>query len=243
MEDFNLKKFLVENKLTINSRVINEEGIFGDTAFADKNDPPQYAKAQGKEPGSEPDTKEEKRLLDALESWLEASWQGDGEVIKGYKKLMPQLKQEYPQIFAPLKPNVTVVYRGLSTVNEYLETLIENSSPSDWKQVEEGWWIYKKPVKPRSTSDLQSYTYDLERAKLFGENNAILITKQDNSFFMNSEVYNPVEQEVLHFGRVYEYPVYLMIADYLYEDVGDEDMAKYREWLQSNKEKFQTPKK
>ena len=48
MENFNLKKFLVENKLTTNSRIINEEGIFGDIAFGGEEDPPAYAKAQGK---------------------------------------------------------------------------------------------------------------------------------------------------------------------------------------------------
>jgi hypothetical protein len=206
------------------AKFLREEGAFGDTAFADKNDPPQYAQAQGKKPGTEPNTKEEQKLLDALEGWLESSWDGDDSTIVRYKKLMPQLKQEYPQVFQPLKPDGTPVYRGLSSLNDYLEGVVDNSNPSDWKQAGEGWWIYRKPVKPRSTSDLQSYSYSMEKAKQFGENSAILVTKQDSSFFMNSAVYNPLEEEVLHFGRIYSHPVYLIISEYIYEmSVADDD--------------------
>jgi len=226
MENFNLKKFLVENKLTTNSRIINEEGIFGDIAFGGEEDHPGYAKAQGKEPGSEPNTKDEQRLLDALEEWL-TSFFGYGEsTILRFKKVMPQLKQQYPQIFQPQKPEGTPVYRGLSQLNDYLQVIVENSSPSDWKQAGEGWWIYKNPIKPRSTNNLQSYSYIMDKAKLFGENNGLLVTKQDENFFMNSDIYNPLEQEILHYGKIYKYPVHLMIADYQYEmyvDDGDEE--------------------
>jgi hypothetical protein len=217
MENFNLKKYLIENKLTSNSRTVAEESIFGNAAFAGPGDDPVYAKAQKKLPGSEPNTKEEQKLLDALEGWLASSWDGDDATIVRYKKIMPQLKQEYPQIFQPINPDGTLVYRGLSTINDYLQDILDNSTTSDWKEAGEGWWIYKKPVKPRSTSDLQSYTYNINKAKQFGENSAVLITKQDSSFFMNSEVYNPQEEEVLHFGRIYSQPVYLLIADYAYE--------------------------
>jgi hypothetical protein len=224
MENFNLKKFLVENKLTINSRMLSEEGIFGDVAFGGKDDAPVYAKAQGKEPGSEPNTKDEQKLLDALEEWLESFFgYGEGTILR-FKKEMPLLKQQYPQIFQPQKPDGTLVYRGLSSINDYLQDIVDNSTTSDWKQAGEGWWIYKKPVKPRSNNNLQSYSYSIDKAKLFGENNGLLVTKQDENFFMNSDVYNPLEQEILHYGRIYKHPVYFMIADYTYEmDVYDED--------------------
>jgi hypothetical protein len=41
---------------------------------------------------------------------------------------------------------------------------------------------------------------------------------------MNSAVYNPTEEEVLHFGRIYNHPVYLIISEYIYEmSVADDD--------------------
>ena len=215
MENFNLKKFLVENKLTSNSRILSE-GIFGDTAFADKRDPPSYAQAQGKEPGSEPDVKGEHEFVKELENWLTSPMEADIDLILKYKKVMPQLKQDYPQVFNPAKPNGPLVYRGLAGINEGLQSQIENSSPQDYIPTKDGRFLLKAPIKYKSRDPLQSFTYDAKTALKFGGSTAMLITKQDDGFCMNATNWNPLEQELLHLGRKHEHPTYLLVSGYEY---------------------------
>jgi hypothetical protein len=142
--------------------------------------------------------------------------EADIDLILKYKKAMPQLKQEYPQVFNPAKPNGTIVYRGLAGINEGLESQIKNSSPQDYIPTKDGRFLLKTPVKYKSRDPLQSFTYDANIGRKFSDNSAMLITKQDNGFCMNATTWNPLEQEVLHLGRKHEYPIYLLVSGYEY---------------------------
>jgi len=221
--NFNLRKFLVENKLTNNSRALSE-GMFGDVAFADKEDPPRYAKAQGKEPGSEPNTDNEQEFIEELEDWLTSPMEADEDVIAKYGRMMPQLKQQYPEIFLPSEQNGTLIYRGLADINDNLQNQIEKTTAKDYIPVEGGtFYLLKKPVSYTSRTEIQSYTYSLETSKRFGKNTAILVTKQDDTFFMNPPVYNPSEEELLHIGQESKQVFYLLLSRYIYwlSDLGD----------------------
>lgn len=179
--------------------------------------------------GQEEDTKIEKKLIKAIQSWvLEPSKSDLPDLMKS--GAVKRAKQQFPKIFAPNKPMGTLVYRGVQQVSEEFLEELANSSVEDWKQVTwSDMYVCSKPVNYSPRSKLQSWTYDPKVAEFFKQS-ALLITKLDDDFYFNDKAMAAItsdlgiemnEKEVIHYGRKYSNPVYIGLADHQFERIYD----------------------
>lgn len=188
---------------------------FGKIMFGDKNDPPEFAKLQKAKPGSEPDTPDEKKLLNLLKRWVGTPENVMGDLYKMSDKLKA-LSKYYPKILKPKTPNGTIVYRGLKSVSPQIDAQIKASKPEDWIKAGR-LYVLTTPIKYVPRSDIQSWTTNRSTATMFFGESGALMTKQTDEFLLNQDaitvLYPLSEDEVLHFGKDYNQGNVYVILD------------------------------
>lgn len=202
--------------------------VFGDAPFAEYT---AYAKRLGTKIKST-NTKEEDKILDALGRWTNGDYDVANFIYKN-KDLFKNAAKKYPRIFAPDKPNGTIVYRGLHSAQK-IYSLIDKDILKITKGYKapipkENYVLWKnlvvrvKPLKYNPHRKIQSFSYDLKVAGEFASNgstSAILIKKQNSEFLFNTWLfkypYTANEQEILHFGDSLDVTVALDFATLSY---------------------------
>jgi hypothetical protein len=210
-----------------------EDKDFGAVAFGDSDQDkgfPAFLRMQGKSvKDEEENTTIERKILNALIDWADGS---ADYIANSLTKFLPQIKtakKRFPEIFAPSQSNGTEVYRGLDQISKKLiKSLVEKTKYEDWKRKGE-YMICTKPIKYSPHRDWQSWSYSKSIAKNFGSD-ATLVTKQDNNFYFSNKtmriVFGDNEREVLHNGKTFSNPVYIMMHFYRFEDYLSEPLMK-----------------
>jgi hypothetical protein len=239
IDDLEKKASQPKKKRIVSKKTPKEEKIFGDFIFAD-DDPSRinyglrdvafkFIQAQNQK---EANTPEETKLLLLLKQWVDSVQESDN--IAASKPLLIKLKEQYPLFFAPEYPIGTIMFRGLSQVNQNVADELRKLRLSDfvvYKQdpkaiinyAKSQFVLVKKPIDYSPSKPIQSWTQDLTKAKgFYGE--GMLITKQDNDFFINEntleKIYGSDEQENIHIGRKFDNNVYLCLRlEYFYQKV------------------------
>tara|TARA_R110000823_G_scaffold249800_4_gene373050 strand:- start:849 stop:1685 length:837 start_codon:yes stop_codon:yes gene_type:complete len=224
VDNFDLKKYLVENKATMASRFIIEDLDLGNVAFGEN---PAFVKLQGADV-EEKNTEQESWLQATLQDWFTlGDYSGDdanarterlAKLLMQYKGDLFKLKSKYPNVF--MQPNQQkYVYRGTSVApDEESVYRIIKESPEVYV-AESGEVLVPFLYKPKSL--VQSWAIDsqvaLQYAEMYNEDiQAMLIAKTDDSFWMNpasATIFSGFEEEeTLHFGQ--ELKTYVEFGEY-----------------------------
>ena len=214
------------------------DDAFGDVAFGSNW---YIARLQGK--NEEDDTELEGKLLSVLYTWLDDSSSLEQDELYKVRNLLKKASGRFPKIFKPDTPNGTLLYRGINPKYGvgwplpagYLKytTLAGTLSKSDFTKNEipsirgdiRTFWRYNKPIKYTPSGKVQSWTSDASIGVAFSTG-ILLQTKQNNEYLFNQEALDilwneltgkPSEQEILHFGKTYSEPVYLMLSNFFYQ--------------------------
>lgn len=208
------------------------DDVFGDVAFGSNW---YIARLQGK--NEEDDTELEGKLLSVLYTWLDDSSSLEQDQLYAVRDLLKKASERFPRIFKPDTPNGTLLYRGIrergyKADSKYTE-IVSALSKSDFTKNEipsrkgdiRTFWRYNKPIKYTPSGKVQSWTTSASIGVGFSAG-ILLQTKQNNEYLFNQEALdilwneltgNPSEQEILHFGKTYSEPVYLMLSDPFYQ--------------------------
>jgi len=219
MDNFDLKKYLVENKATIASRLITEDLDLGNVAFGEN---PAFIKLQGAD-AEEKNTEEEAWLQATLHDWFTlGDYFGDdpngrterlAKLLMQYKGDLFKLKSQYPNVFMqPTNHYEKYVYRGTSVApDEQTIYRIIKASPQVYVGFQSDAPVVVVPFLYKPRSPVQSWAIDSAVAYRYAELynpdiQAILIAKTDNdSFWMNpasATIFSGFEEEeTLHFGQ------------------------------------------
>lgn len=216
---------------------------FGNSVFADPSQKsnsgsPTYADfldLQGKSPeDAEVNTEKEEEIYDAIKDWTAAADDDAAEALTRNFTSIIRGKRMYPSVFAPDRDDGTPVYRGLENVGQrMLRTLSTNTTPEDWSSVQipntsrSDWFMCKKPVNYTPNRAWQSWSYSAGAATKFA-GDGMLITKQDSNFYFSTKAMKIIfdssdEQEILHSGRTFSNPVYIILDKYTLERVWDDE--------------------
>lgn len=213
--------------------VLHEDEVtdkFGKLAFGDNE---YTAKLQGRVK-PEPNTEIENELVRALSSWVEKSGTLSANKIHSHKELLKKAAAKFPKILKPKTPNGTELYRGLRNTRSKTMIQLQNSNEKDWSLYHTvhgvRWWksdsitIDYKPHK-----NVQSWTTDFWVAADFAAEgrawypSMMLFTPQNDEFFFNQELMQYLapmdyydEKEVLHIGKEYANPIYIIINEDAY---------------------------
>jgi len=199
--------------------------VFGNIAFGSK---PELAKVQGKSE-IEPDTEEEKEILNLLTSWVETPEADTSEKLYKKRDILKKASSVFPRILKPKTPNGTDLYRGVMSTQPYLLNQLKGSVQSDYENVRgKNYFTYKKPINYRPRKKIQSWTDSFFIASAFAtERNwlsgVVLTTKQNDEFLFNQNtmriLFTGDEGEVIHFGESYTNDVYISIHLNLYKHI------------------------
>lgn len=217
--------------------ILKEDEIsdkFGDIAFGDDD---EIAALQGKSGGEEYDTDFENHLINLLQRWVKDSTHNldiQDELDK-IKNILKKAKGKFPTVFKPKTPNGTKLYRGIQWKNKNIKSLFTNNSipKSGLKPHKistdlgiEKFWKYETPINYKPQGKIQSWSTKSSIAVEFSQG-LLLETKQNDEYIFNQKLFSilwdrvlsnePSEEEVLHFGKTYSEPVYLLISDGLYK--------------------------
>lgn len=213
--------------------VLHEDEVtdkFGKLAFGDNE---YTAKLQGRAK-PEPNTEIENELVRALSSWVKKSGTLSANKIHSHKELLKKAAAKFPKILKPKTPNGTELYRGLRNTRSKTMIQLQNSNEKDWSLYHTvhgvRWWksdsitIDYKPHK-----NVQSWTTDFWVAADFAAEgrawypSMMLFTPQNDEFFFNQELMQYLapmgyeyEKEVLHIGKEYANPIYIIINEDAY---------------------------
>jgi hypothetical protein len=239
IDDLEKKASQPKKKRIVSKKTPKEEKIFGDFIFAD-DDPTRisyplrdiafkFIQAQNHK---EVNTPEETKLLLLLTQWTNNVTEYDK--IADLKPLLVKLKEQYPLFFAPEYPVGTIMYRGLSRVNQSVSDELKKLKVSDFVIYKEDpkaifnyeksqFVLVKKPIDYIPSKPIQSWTPNLKSAKGFYQE-GMLITKQDNDFFINENtlenIYGSEENENIHIGKKFDNNVYLCLRlEYFYQKI------------------------
>ena len=209
---------------------------FGKVAFGDRDDPPSLAKLQNQKPGSEKNLPPEDRLLLGIELWLTNI---DERGIWAVRNQLPQLAKEYPAIFAPKTPVGTALFRGVERISDKeLKRLAKTTELADWSPVNsdgkgrtkgpgaskssKSYMVCKKAIPYKPFRSIQSWTDVFQSASTFAEM-GMLVTRQDRDFYFSKQVlallFGRNEHEVIHIGKTYTNPVFLMVSTPVFQDI------------------------
>jgi len=203
--------------------VKESEKIFGNFAFADEFNPiNKTARLLQGTKEFEPDTKLEDKIFEMLTTWTQNPSNAQNIYIK--RDILQQAKKDYPKVFAPNFKGL--VYRGLSASFEELD-FPKNLILRDFEKIsvsrDNNYFLYKKPIQYKPKKNVESWTTDIKTAISFG-GNVVLISKVDDSFYMNPDVMNEIyygadEDETIKIGKEFTKNVFVMVRDL--EDVAD----------------------
>lgn len=216
----------IVKKVAEKTASLNKEKPFGNYLFLGNNpfgdDANKWIKKQQRALNKlEPNTPKEKELADILKRWVGTGYSGQkvGPDLYKFKDDIKKFKSIFPSILhTKLKPG-TRVYRGVINLTEKTAKLLSTkTTPEDFIKINANGenYLCKKPIKFTSESLVQSWTPDWSVALKFSDE-AILMTKLDDSFHMNPEFMNAIfdgeENEVLHFDPDFKNPVYLIVDE------------------------------
>lgn len=239
IDDLEKKANEPKKKRVVSKKTPKEEKIFGDFIFAD-DDPSRISfplrdiafKFIQEQNHKEVNTPEETKLLLLLTQWTNSISEYDK--IAELKPLLIKLKEQYPLYFKPDYPVGTIMFRGLSRINQGVYDELKKLKVSDfviYKEDPKAQYTYaksqfvllKKPIDYVPSKPIQSWTPSLKSAQgFYGE--GMLITKQDNDFFINEntleKIYGSEENENIHIGKKFDNNVYLCLrTDYFLQKV------------------------
>lgn len=215
---------------------------FGNVAFGED---PKIADLQNKNDDEE-NTEFEADLLDMLYQWVASSVDTHDiqDDLYKIKNILKKAQGKFPEVFKPKTPNGTQLYRGLKWKPEKIASLINNQKSGfkmygipTRKGSVEIFWMYEKPIEYKPTGKVQSWstyssiaidfsTWNLDDFDTDFDAAVLLKTKQNDEYIFNQDLmdilwYNTTasqsEEEILHFGKTYSEPVYLLISDALYK--------------------------
>jgi len=207
-----------------------KDPVFGNIAFGDDDEIRRLQKTKTREP----DTDKERAIYNGISNWTSSRSAGLAQLVK-HQSAIISAADKFPRVLKPKKPNGTLVYRGLEKPSKQLIQTLSKTSRNNWHSVkkETNIMVYEKPITYSPRSRIQSFTYDLDIAINFawkGDSDIVLITKQNNDFYMNSDVmaiiFGQNEKEVLHFGSSFKSPVYISLNTEFYYNLFRK-MSKY----------------
>ena len=215
----NDNEIIMESTYRNGGKVEQEKHIFGKYAFADNNNRVnKVARKLQNTKEYEKDTPLEDKVYDLLLEWTQTS--RNAKDVYAAKKYFEQAKSQYPEIFSPQSKGI--IYRGLSA------GLGDISFPKkvDFNDLEkvkvsknESFYLYKKPIRYTPRANTESWTTNINVAKEFsGKNGIILISKIDDSYYMNPKIMNEIygmkaEDEVIKLGKDFVKNVFVMFGD------------------------------
>lgn len=167
-----------------------------------------YLKTQG-----ETQTTTEYKILKAISEWIEGfrkEMTRAAKVLIKYQTLLQAAKRKFPEVFKPIEPNGTVLYRGVAanigsySDNDWLEKVL-NTEQRDWLPIQlfgETYYKTKKPVSYKPTTALQSWTTKEETVKNFAgfqskelhgkEGELFLMSKLNDEYIFNEHFLNAI---------------------------------------------------
>ena len=161
----------------------------------------------------EPHTATEYKILKAISEWLEGFRDGmnrSAKVLVKYQTLLQAAKRKFPEVFKPIAPNGTVLYRGVAanigseSTNNWLEK-VTSTKKSGWKPIQLFGTTYyktKNSVSYTPTTALQSWTakedtvknfasFDFDIAELKGKEGEIFLqSKLNDEYIFNEKFLN-----------------------------------------------------
>lgn len=206
---------------------------FGKLAFGDNE---YTAKLQGRVK-PEPNTEIENELVRALSSWVKKSGTLSANKIHSHKELLKKAAVKFPKILKPKTPNGTELYRGLHNIQNKTILQILKSTKQDWSLYDTikgvSWWKSESiTIDYKPHKNVQSWTSDFWVAADFSNAyyrawtkypSTMLLTLQNDEFFFNQELMQYLapmdyeyEKEVLHIGKEYANPIYILINEAAY---------------------------
>jgi hypothetical protein len=155
--------------------------------------------------------------------------------LYAYKDLFDKARKIYPKIFKPNKKLGTMVYRGIigmgtqTNKSDSIIELVKNSGKTDYIKCDDiAGYKFSRPIKYTPHKQIQSWTTEKNVANRFSWG-LLLTTALTDNFFMNPNTLNALftndagyfEYEILHFGKDYIKPVYLIIDLDTYNNLRD----------------------
>lgn len=220
---------MIKLKDILNETDAEVKSTFGNTAFGDTSSSnirgQKFLNLQGKKGQPEINTKLEAEIMSVLVGWTSRTNTLRADYLMSKEQLFRKAAKVFPMIFKPETPNGTDLYRGLKyTQNKTIENSLKGTKPKDYKKVKHGmntYYSYVKPINYEPHMSVQSWTSNVESAAHFGDS-AILTTKQDDDFLFNQIAMSifygrGMENEILHFGKSYKNPVFIMVEEYNFE--------------------------
>lgn len=222
MMDIQWREQLIKLKDILNEDEVDD--AFGDDIITKLDDPSIHLDM-------------EYELRTALGRWVDSTNSQDAKFLFDNRGLLEKMREKFPKIFGPRHKNGTPIYRGvkLSAINSYnssklIKLLQSSSGRKEFVEYKNSLFITKKPIKYTPHNFAQSWTYSLSVAKKFSYRQrpslgysdgtragiAILVTKQNDNFFFNTKTLQALgvehlkEDEIIHIGKDYIEPVYLI---------------------------------
>lgn len=169
------------------------------------------------------------------------------KVLMKYHLLLQSAKSRFPKVFKPELPIGTDIYRGVGSGNRWLNKTLSTDKDS-WEPIHLFGDTYYRTVKsvdynPRTA--LQSWTSNersvrsfshIQSANISSETNKtrqgeiFLMSKLNDEFIFNENFLYTIlrvvqhadiknEYEVIHFGKTYSEPVYIVISSSIYNSI------------------------
>lgn len=191
---------------------------FGQVPFGEWNEIRSLLKGN---PPFEENTEFERKLVLLLKKWVSGvDLPKVGEELIKQLEIIEEGANKFPELFRPVTPIGTELYRGLSNISSRVETGLNANKESDFEKMSIGgatYWKLKKPISYKARTSVQSWTSEESVAKRFAKNTGILImTTQDDDFYFNQKFINVLfkgtdERETLHFGSDYNSDVFIVM--------------------------------
>jgi len=185
----------------------------------------------------EPNTEEEKELLNALWKWV---YEVDHESILkiySFESLIRKYMNKFPSILKPKTKNGTFLYRGIRDPSSDIIEMFENFESYDLEEINienEIFFKIKKKITLTHHRPIQSWSsdFDIVHSNFLSDEFPILLrTKQNKEFLFNQDFLHALydsrnESEILHFGKEYSNEIEVLIGVNFIKSIGREDILE-----------------
>ena len=169
---------------------------------------------------TEEDTVFEQELIQILQSWVNSENQAVSNKLFSKFDILKKASERFPKVLKPETPDKTLLYRGVEFLSEQLEEQLAKTNLNDYEVVLIGrgkYWKYPHPIQYKPRSSVQSWTSRMDIATDLFANECFLTTEQNDEFLFNQTLMHIIfksqrEDEILHFGKDYSYPVYIALT-------------------------------
>lgn len=199
------------------------DSMFGEVPFGEWDEIRALIKSN---PEKESDTYYEEQFLDLIKRWtMGVDLEDIGDELYNEFDVIKRAADKFPDIFRPKTIKGTTLYRGLKNASLYDNLVDMDTTKDDFSPVNINgtkYWKYKNSIKYHPRNKVQSWTSSKSVANFFARRTGtMLVTKQNEDFYFNQKLLHIIygaryEYEVLHFGKDYNFPVFLLIDDEYY---------------------------